>query len=127
MNSSSETAMATAGELKEKRLQAAKLTMDLADAEYRLSVTRARVERALIKRVKGEKALGPTSEDRNRIFTLALDADPDYQIQLKDGARLRLELEGAKAEMCFLQDKLRIMLAAMRSAEDAGSAQGQIA
>jgi len=114
---SSEAALRTAEELREQRLRSAELAAELAETDYELEVIRARVERGLIKRVKGEKALAPTAEDRNRIFTLALDADEDYRARRKAGAGLRLTLQKAKAEIGFLRDKLRIQLAAMESGD----------
>jgi len=38
------------------------LTMELSQIEYELRVIKAKVERALIKQVGGEKKLGPTTE-----------------------------------------------------------------
>ncbi len=112
-----EAGMKIIDRLRETRLQVASLSMELAQAEYQLQVIKARVERALIKQVKSERALGPTVEDRARIFTLAVNADPDYQAQLKQHAQLKLKLEQVKTEAAFLRDKLTITLAAMKATE----------
>jgi len=112
------TAMETTDKLREVRLQVASLSMDLSQAEYNLQLMRAKVERGLIKKVKGEKALGPTVEDRARIFTLALDADADYQGQLKRRNEVELKLEQAKAELASLRDKLSVLLVAMKATDE---------
>ncbi|MDY6830235.1 MAG: hypothetical protein SWC96_00065 [Thermodesulfobacteriota bacterium] len=114
-----ETAMELTGKLKEARLQAATLSRDLTETEYRLKVKKAGVERALIKQVKNEKLLGNTLEDRNRIFTLALDADTDYQDLLRQHAALTMELERAKIEASFLKDRLTVTMSAMKAGEAA--------
>ncbi len=111
-------AMETTDKLREARLQVASLTMELSQAGHALQLIQAKVERSLIKQVKGEKALGPTVEDRARIFTLALDANPDYQAQLKRHDEIELKLEQAKVESAFLRDKLSVMLAAMKATGD---------
>ena len=113
-----EAAMEITDRLRETRLQVASLSMELAQAEYQLQVIKAKVERGLIKKVESERSLGPTVEDRARIFTLAVDADPDYQAQLKQHAQLKLKLEQVKTEAAFLRDKLTITLAAMKATEN---------
>lgn len=112
-----ETALELAEKLKEARLQAAVLAKEVVEAEYQLKVTKAGVERTLIKQVKNEKLLGNTLEDRTRIFTMALDADADYKARLKQQADLTLKLEQAKIEATFLRDRLTVTLAAMRIPE----------
>ncbi|MEW6080124.1 MAG: hypothetical protein AB1724_20125 [Thermodesulfobacteriota bacterium] len=112
-----ETALELAEKLKEARLQAAALAKELLETEYQLKVAKAGVERALIKKVRSEKVLGNTLEDRTRIFTMALDADGDYKARLKQQADLTLKLEQAKIETSFLRDKLTVTLAAMRMPE----------
>jgi hypothetical protein len=104
--------------LRAARLEVVHLSADLAQAEYDLRLDQARVERGLIKRVDGEKALAPTAKDRDRIFTLALDADPDYGKQLGRCNALKMRLEEARVEVASLRDKLSVMLAAMKATED---------
>ncbi|ABW68067.1 hypothetical protein [Desulfosudis oleivorans] len=112
-----ETAMELTGKLKAARLQAATLSKNLTETEYRLKVKKAGIERALIKQVKNEKLLGNTLEDRTRIFTLALDADTDYQDLLRRHTDLTMELEQAKIEASFMRDRLTVTLAAMKAGE----------
>ena len=111
-------AMAIAESLRETRLRAAQLAAELGRAEYDLRVVQARVERALIKRVGGEKNLAPTADGRARIFVLALDADADYATGRKRVDELSLRLAQDKAEGQSQSDRLSVMLAAMRA--DAG-------
>lgn len=99
------------------RLEVVHLSAELAQAEYDLRLAQARVERGLIKKVGGEKALGPTAEDRARVFTLALDADEEYQARLKGRNALALKLEEAKVEVATLRDRLSVLLAVMRAGE----------
>ncbi|SRR6056297_2961993 len=116
-----EPAMELAENLKDARRQAAALSQELLETEYQLKVAKAAVERELIKKVKSEKALGNTLEDRTRIFTRALDADVNYQGLRKRQAELALKAEEAKIEVSFLRDKLTITLAAMKAPDaDAG-------
>jgi len=103
--------------LRAARLEVAHLSVELAQVEYGLRVAQARVERGLIKKVGGEKALAPTVEDRARIFVLALDADQDYGEQLRRRDELEKSLEEARVEVASLRDKLNVMLAAMRATE----------
>ncbi|MDY6823678.1 MAG: hypothetical protein SWH68_07790 [Thermodesulfobacteriota bacterium] len=110
-----EPALELAAKLKDARLQAASLSQELLETEYQLKVTKAAVERELIKKVKNEKALGHTLEDRTRIFTRALDADTNYQALRKKQAELSLKVEEAKIEVSYLRDKLSITLAAMKA------------
>lgn len=111
------TAMETTNALRDIRLQVSSLSMELSQAEYHLQVVRAKVERGLIKQARSEKALGPTVEDRTRVFTLALDADAEYQRQWKRCHDVGLKLEQARAESASLRDKLSVLLAAMQTAE----------
>jgi len=108
--------------LRAARLEVVHLSADLAQAEYDLKLAQARIERGLIKRVDGEKALAPTAKDtakdRDRIFTLALDADPDYGKQLGRCNALKMRVDEARAEVASLRDKLNVMLAAMNVAAD---------
>jgi hypothetical protein len=115
-------AMSVVTDLKEKRLRIAHLAKELAETEYDLQLRRAKIERGLIKRVGSERKLGPTVDDRTRIFTVAVDADEAYQSLRKKRNQLELELAEAKAEEASLRDRLRVMLAAMRgSGEMAGA------
>ncbi|MEA3459772.1 MAG: hypothetical protein U9R11_03710 [Chloroflexota bacterium] len=107
-----------ADKLKAARLQVVHLSSELSQAGYDLRVVKAKVERGLIKKVGGEKALGPTVESRARIFTLALEADENYKAQVKRRNAIKLKLEEAKVEVASLRDKLNMMLAAMKAAED---------
>ena len=119
------TAMETTNALRDIRLQVASLSMELSQAEYHLQVVRAKVERGLIKQARSEKALGPTVEDRTRIFTLALDADAEYQRQWKRCHDVGLKLEQAKAESASLRDKLSVLLAAMQANDEQADAYGR--
>jgi hypothetical protein len=107
----------TVDRLKVVRLEAARLSAELVQAEYDLRLAQARVERGLIKKAGGEKSLGPTVEDRARIFVLALDADEGYRACLKRRDELALKLEEAKAEAASLRDRLSVVLATMRAGE----------
>lgn len=110
--------MEVVDDLREERLRVARLTKELAEVEYQLQLTRAKIERGLIKRVGSERKLGPTVEDRTRIFTVAVDADEAYQAQRAERVRLKLELGESKAREASLRDKLKVMLAAMRSSDE---------
>lgn len=101
--------------LQETRLKEVQLASEFAQAQYKLSVIKARVERTLIKRVKEEKDLGPSMESRERVFVLARDADPDFVAQLKQVNEIQLRLETARAEVLSLRDKLNVFLTSMRS------------
>ena len=101
--------------LREARLEVADLSMGLAQAEYDLRVVKARVERSLIKKVGDEKRLGPTVDARERVFTLARDADEEYLTQLKRHDEVQVKLERAKVEVSALCDKLNVMLTAMKA------------
>ncbi len=113
-----ETAREKTDLLKEARLQVVHLSSELSQTEYDLHLSKAQVERGLIKKVGGEKALGPTVESRTRIFTLAVDADENYKAQLKRRNAIELKLEEAKVEVATLRDKLNLMLTAMRVTGD---------
>jgi hypothetical protein len=112
-----EASIATTEELKEARLRVVRLSTELSQAEHDLCLLRARVERGLIRKVGGEKALAPTVEDRARIFTLALAADPEYEAARKRRDEIALELEQVKVEVAALRDRLDVMLAAMGAVE----------
>ncbi len=101
--------------LEEVRQEIARLSVGLTEAEYQLQVIKARVERALIKRVGGEKALAPTAEDRQRIFALALEADEDYRRQREAVQTLRQRLEERKAEERTLRDRFTWTLTLLRT------------
>lgn len=113
-------AMEVVERLRAARLEAARLAAQLHQAEYVLRLVQARVERELIKKAGGEKALAPTAEDRQRIFICALDADKEYQDRLRERNELALRLEEAKTEVAYLRDKLTVILAAMRTGEETG-------
>ncbi len=113
-------AMETVEQLRAARLEVARLAAQLNLAEYALRLAQARVERGLIKKVGGEKALAPSAEDRERIFTLALDADEEYQARLRERNELALRLEEAKVEVAYLREKLSVILATMRAGEEVG-------
>ncbi|HIE39129.1 MAG TPA: hypothetical protein EYH30_00630 [Anaerolineales bacterium] len=112
-----EASIAATEELQEARLRVVRLSAELSRVEHDLRLLRARVERRLVRKVGGEKALAPTVEDRARIFTLALAADPEYEAERKHRDEIALELEEAKAEVAALRDRLDVMLAAMRVVE----------
>lgn len=103
--------------LQAARLEVARLSAELARAEYDLRVTQARVERKWIKKAGGEKALAPTAEDRARILLVALDADEEYRAALERRNALALRLEEARVEADALRNRLSVILAAMRSEE----------
>jgi len=105
-------------QLRTARLEVARLSAQLTQAEYDLRVSQARVERGLIRKVGGEKSLGPTVEDRGRVFTLALAADEEHQTRLRERNELALRLEEAKAEAAWLRDRLSVMLAGLRAGEE---------
>lgn len=117
MQSNNEAANEIVEQLRRTRLEAARLSAALAQLKYDLCVSQARVERALVKRVGSEKALAPTVEDRNRIFTLAVDADEEYRDILRRHNEVKLQLEETKVEATALQDRLDVLLAGMRAAE----------
>jgi hypothetical protein len=107
-------AMSVVTDLGDERIRIAHLAKELAETEYELQLRQAKIERDLIKRVGSERKLGPTVDDRARIFTVAVDADEAYQALRKKRTQLELELAEAKAQETSLRDKLRVMLAAMR-------------
>ncbi len=109
-----------AEELQAARLEVAQLTFILAQNEYELTVVKARVERKLIKQVGDEKRLGATVAARERVFTLARDADEEYLLKLKRYNQSELALEQARVEVLALQDKLSIVLATLRIAGENG-------
>jgi len=111
-----EASIATIEELEEARLRVVHLSMELSQVEHDLCLRKAQVERGLIRKVGGEKALAPTVEDRARIFTLALAADPEYEEARKRRDEIALGLEQAKVKVAALRDRLNVMLAAMRAA-----------
>jgi hypothetical protein len=113
-----EEALKLADRLKAARLEVASLTSELATVEYNLAVAKAKVERALIKQVGDEKRLGPTAESRERVFTLARDADQDYKAQAKRQIDTQARLERAKIEVAALRYQLTIILTAMRATEE---------
>lgn len=113
-------AQETVDALETARLKVARTSAELAQAEYALRLAQARVERGLIKRVGSENALAPTVSDRTRIFTLALDTDGEYKEQLRRRDELEAKLREVKVEVASLRDKLNVMLAAMRTAENDG-------
>lgn len=104
--------------LRAARLEVVRLSAQLAQAEYDLRLTQAKVERGWIKKVGGEKALGPTVEDRTRVFTLALDADEGYREQFRRRNEIATRLEEARVEVASLRDKLSVMLAMMKEGEN---------
>ena len=100
--------------LSELNIRIVDLSMKLSQIDYELRVTKAKVERALIKQVGGEKKLGPTTDDRERVFTLALDADQNYKELLKNRNEVKYSLEKAKAEITSNREKLNVILIAMK-------------
>lgn len=108
-------ALKIAETLRESRLKEVQFASEFAQAQYKFSVTKARVERNLIKKVKNEKSLESTAEARERILILARDADPDFLAQLKQVDEIQLRLETARAEVLSLRDKLSVFLTSMRS------------
>ncbi len=113
-------AMEIVEQLRAARLEVARLSAQLNLAEYALRLVQARVERELIRRAGGEKALAPSAEDRQRIFIRALDADEEYQARLRERNELALRLEEARVEAAYLREKLSVILAAMRAGEEMG-------
>lgn len=104
-------------QLKAARLAVARLSGELAKADYELTLMAAKVEREWIKRVGDDKKLGATVEARERVFTLARDADENYKAQLNKQWEMKTKLDEARVEAAALQDKLSVMLAAMRASE----------
>ncbi len=111
-------AQETVDALREARLKVVHISTELAQAEYALCLAQAKVERDLIKQVGSERALAPTVDDRTRIFVRALDADQDYRARRQRRDTLETEMGEARAEAASLRDKLDVMLAAMRTAEE---------
>ena len=109
MGSARERGLEIVAKLGETRREVARLSKELRTARYEMAVARARVERALIKKVGGERNLAPTADDRQRIFTLALDADPDYRAKWKKYSDLQYQLDVASAEQRTLEDELRAL------------------
>ena len=103
-----------AEKLQAARLEVVQLTSSLAQSEYELAVVKARIERKLIKQVGDEKRLGSTVTARERVFTLARDANEEYLVKLKRYNQSDLALEQARVEVLALQDKLSIVLVVMR-------------
>ena len=104
-------------QLKAARLTVARLSDELAKAEYELTLIAAKVEREWIKRVGDDKKLGATVEARERVFTLARDADENYKAQLNRQWDIKAKLDEARIEASALQDTLSVMLAALRAGE----------
>lgn len=117
MNTLYATATQIVDTLKAKRLETVHLSAELAQAVYDLQVAQARVERGLIKKMGNEKALGYTVESRSKVFTLALDADKDYQARLKRRNEVELKLKEARVEVAYLKDRLNVMLSMMKVEE----------
>ena len=110
-----ETAIEVAEKLKAARLGVIQLSSQLGSLDYGLRVTKAKVERALIKQYPHEKALGPTADSRARIYAIAVDADEGFRALMGRHEAAEIALGEAKVEESFLEDQLRVMLAAMRS------------
>lgn len=108
-------AMEVTDRLKEARLQVVHLSAEFAQAAYDLAVSKARVERALVKKVGDEKRLGPTTESRERVFTLARDADEGYLDQRKRHNEAKTRLDQAKAEVASLRERLEVLLTVMKA------------
>lgn len=115
-----EEALDLAERIKAARLAVVDLSTVLAQAEYDLSVNKARVERALIKQVGDEKRLGSTVDARERVFVLARDADDAFNEQRKRRDAASADLERAKIEATALRDRLTIILTAMKNMPDDG-------
>ena len=110
-----ETALDVAEKLKGARLRVVQLSTQVGRLDYDLRVTKAKVERALIKQYPHEKALGPTADSRARIYAIAVDADEAYRALMGRHEAAETALGEAKVEESFLEDQLRVMLAAMRA------------
>jgi len=110
-----EQALQVAEELKTAKLQAAELSSAISLEQHELAVNKAKIERGLIRKVGGEKQLAPTVEDRERIFTVACDADDEYKRRWRNLHDKNLVLSRSKIEISTLEEKLRIMLEALRS------------
>ena len=118
MNPLYSDAIEVADRLKEARLNVVRISSDVVQAEYDVTLAQARVERGLVKKVGDEKKLGLTTESRERVFTLARDADEQYLTQLRRYNEVKIRLEQAKVEVSALNDRLNIMLTAMKTNED---------
>lgn len=115
MSTLHEESLAVVEQLHAARLELIRLTLALKQAEYDLALAKARIERAWIKKVGDEKKIGPTTEDRERVFILARDTDEDYRTQYARYTAAYEQAERGKAEVATLHDKLAVMLAALRS------------
>jgi len=111
-----EMAMETTDKLKTARLHVVALPAELAQAEYDFRLAKARVERCLIKKVGREKVLAPMVDGRERIFTLALDADANYKSQWQRRHEMTRQLDEAKIEVVTLRDQLHLLLASLPAA-----------
>jgi hypothetical protein len=110
-----EAAMEVVDRLEQERLGVARLSVELAKMEYALQLIKAKIERGLIKKVGGEKRLGPTVEDRERIFVVAADADEAYREQLRQYYEMELQLKEARAREAALRDRLDVITAALKT------------
>jgi hypothetical protein len=100
--------------LKEKRLEVAQLSSQIAQQDYQLTLTRTKIERGLIKKVGDEKKLAPSADSRERIFILARDADSSFLQQHQHLQELKLMLENAKIEILYFQEQIALMQIAMK-------------
>ncbi len=110
-----EQALQVAEELKTVKLQAAELSSEISLEQHELAVIKAKIERGLIRKVGGEKQLAPTVEDRERIFMVACDADDEYKRRWQDLHEKNLTQSQAIIEISTIEEKLTIMLQALRS------------
>ncbi len=115
-----EGAIVLSEQLKIARLEVLGRKLELRQAQYDLNVAKAKVERALIKKVGNEKKLSSTAEGRERIFVLARDADETYRARLARYNEVYERLERAKIEAQLLQDKLNVILAVLRGEGQCG-------
>ena len=108
-------ALRLAEEVKSARLNVLKQSKALAELSYKLNVKKSKIERGLIKQVGDEKRLGPSLDSRERVFVLARDADADYIALYEQVENANELLETAKITVEYLEDKMTIMLTAMRT------------
>jgi hypothetical protein len=115
MNNLYEETMTVAAQLRVARLKVVQLSTQLNGLVYKLGVAAARIERGLIKKVGDEKKLGPSLDSRERIFVLARDADQEYLALWQSRETVNEQLEIAKVEVKYLQDKMAVMLTAAKT------------
>ncbi len=109
MDNMLEEALKINEQIKTAQIGVAKLAHQLVDEEYQHNLIKSQIERGLIKQVGDEKKLGQTVDSRERVFTLAKDADPAYVAALEKCNQTRYQIELAKIEISALREKLAIL------------------